>query len=90
MKRWFLSITIHEAGLVLAPPPGLSLDRLVDVAKAGRLMAASEPQWEVDGETQGYHGITIGILTNELLRRVDINHRTMGQFISAEIAKPFG
>ncbi|XP_781241.2 beta-lactamase domain-containing protein 2 [Strongylocentrotus purpuratus] len=80
----------HQAGLVLAAPPGLSFDLLSDVAKAGDRMSSTEPLWDVDGKTHGYHAITFGPLTNELLRRVDPKHRTMGQFFKEELAQPFG
>ncbi|XP_072175170.1 beta-lactamase domain-containing protein 2-like [Diadema setosum] len=80
----------HKAGLAVSAPPGLSLDLLQDVAKAGELMARTGPQWEYDGHTHGYHGFTFGPLANELLRRVDPQHRTLGQFFKEEIAEPFG
>nr|XP_054768661.1 beta-lactamase domain-containing protein 2-like [Lytechinus pictus] len=80
----------HKAGLPLAAPPGLNFELLSDVAKTGKLMASTEPLWDVDGKTHGYHGITFGPLTNELLRRVDPKHRTMGQFFREELAEPFG
>ena len=70
----------RQSGLVVSAEPGFTLDILRDVAKSGELMAAAEPQWEVDGKKQGYHMFTYGPLTNELLRRVDPQHRTMGQF----------
>lgn len=71
-------------------PPGMTIDTLQDVARGGELMAAAEPQWEIDGKKHGYHALTFGPLTNELLRRVDPQHRTMGQFFAEEIAEPFG
>ncbi|XP_072175015.1 beta-lactamase domain-containing protein 2-like [Diadema setosum] len=80
----------HKAGIFVSAPPGLSLELLQDVAKAGELMARTEPQWEYDGHTHGYHGFTFGPLVNELLRRVDPQHRTLGQFFKEEIAEPFG
>ncbi|XP_071489102.1 beta-lactamase domain-containing protein 2-like [Diadema antillarum] len=80
----------HKAGLVLSAPPGFTLETLRDVAKSGQLMAEAEPLWEVDGKTQGYHLFSYGPLTNELLRRVDSKHRTMGEFFRDEVAIPFG
>eukprot|EP00057_Strongylocentrotus_purpuratus_P030273 XP_781179.1 PREDICTED: beta-lactamase domain-containing protein 2 [Strongylocentrotus purpuratus] len=80
----------HMAGLTLMAPPGMTIDTLQDVARGGELMAAAEPQWEIDGKKHGYHALTFGPLTNELLRRVDPQHRTMGQFFAEEIAEPFG
>ncbi|XP_072176682.1 beta-lactamase domain-containing protein 2-like [Diadema setosum] len=80
----------HKAGLMLAGPPGLSAELLRDVPKAGELMAFTEPILELDGKTHGYHPVTFGPLTNELLRRVDPKHRTMGKFFAEEIGEPFG
>ncbi|XP_041479883.1 beta-lactamase domain-containing protein 2-like [Lytechinus variegatus] len=80
----------HKAGLTLMAPPGMNIDTLSDVARAGELMATAETQWEIDGVKHGYHALTFGPLTNELLRRVDPQHRTMGQFFAEEIAKPLG
>ncbi|XP_054768657.2 beta-lactamase domain-containing protein 2-like [Lytechinus pictus] len=80
----------HRAGLTLMSPPGMNIETLSDVARAGELMATAEPQWEIDGVKHGYHALTFGPLTNELLRRVDPQHRTMGQFFAEEIAKPLG
>ncbi|XP_072175271.1 beta-lactamase domain-containing protein 2-like [Diadema setosum] len=80
----------HKSGLPVTAPPGLSYELMSDVPKAGELMAASEPLWKPDGKTHGYHTITYGPLTNELLRRVDPKHRTLGKFFAEEIAEPFG
>ena len=75
---------------MVSAEPGFTFDILRDVARAGEVMAAAEPQWEVDGKQQGYHAFTYGPLTNELLRRIDPQHRTMGQFFREEISEPFG
>jgi CubicO group peptidase (beta-lactamase class C family) len=38
----------------------------------------------------GYHGITLGFYESELLRRIDPQHRSLGQFFQDEIASPLG
>lgn len=42
------------------------------------------------GEGHGYHGITVGLYMDQLVRRVDPQHRSLAQFFQEEIAKPFG
>merc|ERR1740121_1276061 len=37
-----------------------------------------------------YHGTTRGWIASGILRRVDPQHRTMGQFIKEEISEPLG
>jgi CubicO group peptidase (beta-lactamase class C family) len=39
---------------------------------------------------QGYHAITLDLYQNELLRRIDPQHRSLGQFFEDEIASPLG
>jgi CubicO group peptidase (beta-lactamase class C family) len=56
-------------------------DRLADV------LARQKPAWE-PGTRQGYHAITLGYYESELLRRIDPEHRTLGQFFHEEIAAP--
>ena len=78
----------HQAGLFV-------LDELVDkklVADRDRLaavLARQKPAWE-PGTRQGYHAITLGFYEGELLRRVDPQHRSLGQFFQDEIASPLG
>jgi CubicO group peptidase (beta-lactamase class C family) len=78
----------HQAGL-------LALDAHVDrriVADLDRLavaLAAQKPAWE-PGTRQAYHAISLGFYENELLRRVDPQHRSLEQFFQDEIASPLG
>ena len=39
---------------------------------------------------RAYHGFTRGFILNEIVRRVDSEGRTVGEFLRAEIAKPLG
>jgi hypothetical protein len=48
-------------------------------------LARQKPAWE-PGTRQGYHALTLGFYEGELLRRVDPQHRTLGQFFQDEIA----
>jgi CubicO group peptidase (beta-lactamase class C family) len=42
------------------------------------------------GTERCYHGITRGLIVNELLRRVDPQQRTVGAYVQQEIAGPLG
>jgi CubicO group peptidase (beta-lactamase class C family) len=76
----------HQAGL-------FALDERVetrveaDLDKLAVILARQKPAWE-PGTRQGYHAITLGFYENELLRRVDPKHRSLGRFFHEEIASP--
>jgi CubicO group peptidase (beta-lactamase class C family) len=78
----------HQAGLFAFDEP---VDRsvLADLDRLAEVMARHKPAWE-PGTRQGYHGLTLGFYEGELLRRVDPQHRTLGQFFQDEIATPLG
>src|SRR4029078_11579796 len=76
----------HQAGLFAFDEPVdrsvvADLDRLADVP------ARESPAWE-PGSRQPYHAVSIGFYEGELLRRVDPQHRSLGQFFQEEIAPP--
>lgn len=78
----------HQAGLYAFDQP---IDRSV-VADPDRLaivLAHQKPAWE-PGTRQAYHAITLGFYEAELLRRIDPQHRSLGQFFQDEIATPLG
>ena len=78
----------HQAGLyVLDEPLDRSLVR--DLDRLAAVLARQRPAWE-PGERQAYHGITLGFYESELLRRIDPQHRSLGQFFQDEIASPLG
>jgi CubicO group peptidase (beta-lactamase class C family) len=52
-------------------------------------MARLKPAWP-PGTRLAYHAITLGFYEGELLRRVDPQHRSLGQFFQDEIASPLG
>jgi CubicO group peptidase (beta-lactamase class C family) len=78
----------HEAGLVLLDEQ-LSVDRLRDLDYLARLLARQRPAWP-PGTRHGYHTVTVGLYMQELVRRVDPSHRTLGRFFHDEIARPLG
>lgn len=76
----------HEAGLVLLDEP-LTLAKLRDFDNMARVLARQKPAW-TPGTRHGYHTLTIGLYMQELIRRVDPWHRTLGRFFREEIAEP--
>ena len=76
----------HKSGLVL-------LDRKVKESELHNfnelsfLMESAKPIWE-PGTKHGYHSATIGLFMQQLVRRVDAKHRTIGKYFADEIAKP--
>jgi CubicO group peptidase (beta-lactamase class C family) len=78
----------HQAGLFVLDQP---LDRslVADPDRLAVVLARQKPAWE-PGTRQAYHGITLGFYQGELLRRIDPQHRTLGQFFQDEIATPLG
>ena len=78
----------HEAGLVLLDER-LTLDKLLDLDAVARLLARQTPAWP-PGTRHGYHTMTIGLYMQELIRRVDPRHRSLGRFFHEEIAVPLG
>src|SRR5687768_18262398 len=76
----------HQAGLFAFDEP---VDRSVvaDLDRLAVVLARQKPAWE-PGTRQAYHAITLGFYESELLRRVDPQHRSLGQFFEDEIASP--
>jgi len=76
----------HQAGLcVLKPAP--TVQDVGDPARLSAMLAAQKPAWQ-PGTRHGYHAITLGWYKSELIRRTDPAGRTLGRFLSDEIAKP--
>jgi CubicO group peptidase (beta-lactamase class C family) len=78
----------HQAGLFALDEP---VDRgvVADLDRLAVVLARQRPAWE-PGTRQAYHAITLGFYEGELLRRVDPQHRSLGQFFQDEIATPLG
>ena len=76
----------HQAGLFALDEP---LDRniVADSDRLAVLLARQRPAWE-PGTRQAYHAVTLGFYEGELLRRIDPQHRSLGQFFQDEIATP--
>lgn len=78
----------HQAGLFAFDEQG---DRglVADLDRLAVVLARQKPRWE-PGTRQAYHAITLGYYESELLRRIDPQHRSLGQFFQDEIATPLG
>ena len=78
----------HQAGLFAINEP---VDRSVvaDLDRLAVVLARQKPAWEA-GTRQAYHALSLGFYEGELLRRVDPQHRSLGQFFQDEIATPLG
>jgi CubicO group peptidase (beta-lactamase class C family) len=76
----------HQAGLYALDEP---VDRSLvsDLDRLAIVLARQKPAWE-PGTRQAYHAVTIGFYEGELLRRIDPQHRSLGQFFQDEIATP--
>ena len=78
----------HQAGLFVLDEP-LDKSLVADLDRLAAVLARQKPAWE-PGTRQAYHAVTIGFYEAELLRRIDPQHRSLGQFFQDEIATPLG
>jgi CubicO group peptidase (beta-lactamase class C family) len=74
----------HQAGLVTVDG-GFSLAELLGHTQVAERLAAQRPLW-YPGAAHGYHGLTIGTLADELVRR--ITGQSLHAFYEAEIRQP--
>ena len=78
----------HQAGLFALDQP-VDRNTIADLDALAEILARQKPAWE-PGTRQAYHAITLGYYEGELLRRIDPQHRSLGQFFQDEIATPLG
>lgn len=78
----------HQAGLFAFDEP-VDKSVVADLDRLALVLARQKPAWE-PGTRQAYHAITLGYYEGELLRRIDPQHRSLGQFFQDEIASPLG
>lgn len=77
----------HRAGLSFIDQP-LTIEDTFDWHRMTSLLAAQKPHWK-PGTEHGYHAHTIGYMGGELIRRVDPQNRSYGQFIRDELDNDF-
>jgi CubicO group peptidase (beta-lactamase class C family) len=78
----------HQAGLFAIDEP-VDRSMVADLDRLATVLARQKPAWE-PGTRQAYHALTLGFYEGELLRRVDPQHRSLGQFFQDEIATALG
>lgn len=78
----------HQAGL-FAFDEHVDREVVADLDRLAGVMERQAPIWP-PGERQAYHAITLGFYENELVRRIDPAHRTIGQVLHEDIAIPLG
>ena len=78
----------HQAGL-FAFDERVDRDVVADLDRLAGVMERQRPLWP-PGERQAYHAITLGFYENELVRRFDPAHRTIGRMLHEDIATPLG
>jgi CubicO group peptidase (beta-lactamase class C family) len=78
----------HQAGL-FGFDERVDGDVVADLDRLAQAMEQQRPIWP-PGERQAYHAITLGFYENELVRRIDPYHRTIGQVLTEDISTPLG
>jgi len=78
----------HQAGLI-SMERQFDAQQLADLDLIAEIIARQKPCWQ-PGTRHGYHTLTLGWYQNELIRRVDPQHRSLGLFFQDEIARPLG
>ena len=76
----------HQAGL-FAFDERVDGDVVADLDRLAGVMERQRPAWP-PGERQAYHAITLGFYENELVRRLDPGHRTIGRVLAEDVAAP--
>ena len=87
-KTTVRQLLAHQAGLFALDEP-IDKSVVADLDRLAVVLARQKPAWE-PGTRQAYHAVTIGFYEGELLRRVDPQHRSLGEFFQDEIATPLG
>jgi CubicO group peptidase (beta-lactamase class C family) len=78
----------HQAGLFAFDEP-VDREIVADLDRLAIVLARQKPAWP-PGARQAYHALTLGFYEGELLRRIDPQHRSLGQFFQDEIASRLG
>jgi CubicO group peptidase (beta-lactamase class C family) len=76
----------HQAGIP-GMEPQLTLEEVIDHDTAAARLAAQIPHWQ-PGKAHGYHGLTIGTIMDELVRRIE--GIPVAEFFRKEIGDPRG
>ncbi|PAV72631.1 hypothetical protein WR25_21086 [Diploscapter pachys] len=79
-------ILTHTAGLALLDAK-IQWEDATDHTRMSKLLEEQPANWE-PGTKVGYHALTYGWLLDQLVRRIDPEHRSIGTFFREEIAQP--
>jgi CubicO group peptidase (beta-lactamase class C family) len=84
----------HEAGLaafnVSLDPEALLKDNIKQNSVGSVIESHRQKFREGDDSAREYHAVTRGWIVNEVFRRVDPAHRTIGEFLQEEVSGPLG
>jgi CubicO group peptidase (beta-lactamase class C family) len=80
----------HQAGLAV-PDKALKMSDLKVTRKIDKVLATQHLNYaDENGKSVAlYHAVTRGLYANELVRRVDAGHRTIGAFFREEVARVY-
>lgn len=76
----------HQGGLIAIDQP-VGVQELANHDALADILARQKPAW-APGVKHGYHALTLGWYQNELIRRTDPQHRSLGAFFRDEVAAP--
>ena len=85
-------VLCHDAGLARLHKKIESSDLLPENIKQnsiGKIIETDTPVWPT-GFVRMYHTLSKDWITNEIFRRVEPQHRTMGEYFRQEIAPKYG
>lgn len=74
----------HMSGLAYLDKPITYEDAKSNPDKISKAFEDQVPNWE--GSQVGYHALTYGWLVDQIIRRADPQHRSLGEFYKQEIA----
>jgi CubicO group peptidase (beta-lactamase class C family) len=76
----------HQSGLIAIDQP-VSVQELANHDALAEILARQRPAWP-PGVKHGYHTLTLGWYQTELIRRIDPQRRSLGEFFRDEVAAP--
>lgn len=85
-KMTVRQLLAHQGGL-FAFHEKVDRDLIADLDRFAIVLARQKPEWE-PGSRQAYHAMSLGFYENELIRNLDPQRRSLGQFFQDEIATP--
>ncbi|CAD5119753.1 DgyrCDS8348 [Dimorphilus gyrociliatus] len=78
----------HTAGMAIIEKTWDPKDLLENYTKVSEIFAEQKPSWPA-GTKIGYHGLTTGVLVDNIVRRVDLSHRSLSDYVAEEFSFPY-